>query len=489
MKKILAFLLAATLLCAIFVLPSFADDAVNYATDINYIEEAPKIDGKVDKREYGNLPVHSYPEDKEQFKDTEHNEFDDWGFDFYAAWDKDYLYMAWVVDTPRGPSFPEEDKTSDGVFDSGDYGYMWERSCVQFIFTPGAPEKGKTTYQSTADYLEVGLALTTTGQQCRVSWAKPKNAAALDPNDWDAVITHDEGKSMTYEVRIPWNKSGVAEAGTGAQFGLTYAVASQEDYNTKKGMIEWQDGVLGTKDADAAATITLAGGKVDVTQVTPSSVVPELAEGQLPADAEGKVQLGIDAVDVTVTAESAVLFTSPSKISNTKYSYNLLLKPVDGLYEVVEGKNGNGEEVVFDSAIEDGMLVAAFHTDGTEGAAGAARREAAAALVAGDKLALFGVDLTKGELLYSNAMFYVADAATDVSGTESSEEPSEAESSEAPSEAESVAESSTVASSVAESSVAEENEEGSLLWLWIVIGVVAVAAVVVVVIVLKKKKA
>ena len=47
---------------------------------------------QVTKGEYGALPVHSYPNDKEQFEDTEHNAFTDTEFDFYAGWDADIWF-------------------------------------------------------------------------------------------------------------------------------------------------------------------------------------------------------------------------------------------------------------------------------------------------------------------------------------------------------------------------------------------------------------
>ena len=500
MKKLLAFLLAATMLCAMFVIPSAAADNVNYQEEFNFIEKAPKIDGEVKTGEYGKAPIHSYPEDKSQFVDNEHNQYaeSDWDFDFYGAWDKEYLYLAWVLNTETHIAIPEQDFNGDGVWDSNDYGYMWQYSCVQFILTPAEPVKGTTTFQTgdySGDYLEAGLALTAEGEQIRVAWCKPVNASALEVNDWTAVIKRDdEAKTTTYEVRIPWEKTGLSKVSNDAKFGFTYAVAAQ-DYNAKPGMIEWQNGMLTKKDADSAAAIALVGEEID----KPIDPTPSKEAGKLPEEATDKVQIVIDGVDKAIAAEMSFLMTNPANLvgKNTKWASNLLLAPVEGeagYYTVVENIQGAGEDVVFTSEITDGMLCLSVHSDG-EGKAGYERKAAAAALTAGTKVALFGVDLDKKDTLYTNSMLYVVEAASEVPGESSdvSDESSEvstesSEVSEESSEA-SVEESSKTESKADSSATSEEEKGGNAgLIIGIIAGVVVIAAVVVVLL-LKKKKA
>ncbi|MBR6563066.1 MAG: hypothetical protein IKK70_03930 [Clostridia bacterium] len=500
MKKLLAFLLAATMLCAMFVLPSAAADNVNYQEEFKYIETAPKIDGVVKTGEYGKAPIHSYPEDKSQFVDTEHNQYSesDWDFDFYGAWDDDNLYLAWVLNTETHIAIPETDHSGDGVWDSNDYGFMWKFSCVQFILTPGEPKKGETSYQVgqyDGDYLEAGLALTENGEQIRIAWCKPVNASSLEVNDWDAVITRDEdAKTTTYEVRIPWDKTGLSKVSNDEKFGFTYAVAAQ-DYDAKPGMIEWQNGMLTSKDADSAAAISLTGKKIEIV-VQPDP--PAKEEGEVPAEATDKVQLIIDGVNTAISSDTAYLFTRPENLGgmNTKWSINVLLAPVEGeegYYTVVESIQGAGEDVVFTSEITDGMLCYSAHAlDDTS--AGAERRNAAANLAVGTKVALFGVDLEEADTLYTNSMLYVvSEASGDTSGAESSDvESSDVESSVVESsdvESSEVSEESSKAESSAAASTSSEAEEGGNtgLIIGIIVAVVAIIAVVVVV-VLKKKK-
>ena len=520
MKKLLAFLLVATMIVAMLAIPAAAEDTVNYEEEFKYTKKAPKVDGKVDKGEYGTRPIHSYPDDKEQFVDSEHNKYaeSDWDFDFYGTWDKDYIYMAWVLNTDTHICIPEVDHEegdkADDLFNEEDYGYMWMYSCVQFIFTPGAPAKGETLYQSiqyVGDYLEVGLALTAENNPIRIAWSKPVNASALDPNEWDASIVRDDAaKTTTYEVRIPWSKSGIAQVGNGAQFGFTYAVAAQE-YKTKPGMIEWQNGVLTAKDADSAAVITLTGAPDEGI----SDIIPEdtKTEGTIPDAAKDAVQIAIDGVNTSISGEKAYLYTDPSTVgdNNNGWATSILLKPVDGeegVYEVVETKTGAGEKFSFDSEIEDGMIAFTAHSDGT--GAGQDRSAATKALGVGDKLGLFGVDLEKADTTYSNAMFYVIGGETEdpTTSEDVSEEVSEDVSTETSEDANTStetsedantstdastatsedADASTEASTATSEGDATADEEGSLLWLWIVIGVVVVAGVVVAVVVVSKKK-
>ncbi len=493
MKKILSILLIATMLVAMFVMPSAADDKVNFEEEFDFLDKAPTVDGVVKKGEYGALPVHSYPNDKAQFEDTEHNKFDTTEFDFYAGWDADYLYMAWVVTAENHTGLPAKDYTGDNVFDANDYGYMWQYSCVQFIFTPGAPKNGETTYQVDGtyggNYLEVGLTLTDEGEQVRVCWSRPTAASALDPNDWDAAIV-TEGETTTYEVRIPWDKSGLATTGTGAKFGLTYAVAAQDFYDDKCGMIEWQDGVLGGKKADNAAVITLKGGDIEESSIV---VVPDKTEGTIPAEAEGKTQITIDGVNTAISSEMAYLYTDPSTIGtqNTKWATCVLLAPVEGeegVYSVAEVIVGAGEEIAFTTELTDGMVAFAAHSDGT--GEGMDRKEAATALTIDSKVKFFGVDFDKADTTYTNAMFYVLGEEGGETSTEESTETSTEESTEATSSEATSSEAASEAESTAtESSEAEKTEEGGLgVWLWVIIGVAVVAIAVVVFVVLKKKK-
>ncbi|MBQ0108728.1 MAG: hypothetical protein KBS44_00430, partial [Clostridiales bacterium] len=374
----------------------------------------------------------SYSTDPGQFG-TDHDEYKNWDVDFYACWNETDLFMGWVVKSDIHVGLD----VSGEYADSSQWGWMWEYSCLQFILTPGAPDAKKPgTYQTSqwaGNYLEGGITLASDGETKKIAWSKPTNVSdLLSPNDWDcAIVRDDNAKTTTYEVRIPWNKTGVEEIGNGAQFGFTYAAAAQEHYdNVKKGMLEWQDAILGGKNADAAAVITLTGNKdIEITEVSYESNTPiSLPEGTLPEVLDGQQVLYIDTVNSSIVGESSTLITDASATAgkNLRYSHNILLAPVEGkdnVYTIVESLVGTGEDVKFSSKIEKGMIVAAFHSDGAEGSKGAERRAAAAAIPVGTEVTVFGVDLKKGEQIYSNACLITG--VYDIPGDESSEEPSE----------------------------------------------------------------
>jgi hypothetical protein len=173
--------------------------------------------------------------------------------------------MAWVVKADAHyPVDPVVDYNKDGILNDIDYSFMWQFSCVQFMLCTGAPDASKPgTYQTSqwsGNYLEVGLSIMPDGTSYKIAWSKPVGGENLTLADWDFVGVRDEAaKTTTYEVRIPWVKSGIKTVGNNAQFGLAYAVSDQQDFNVERSMCEWQDAILGGKNMDNGAVITLAG--------------------------------------------------------------------------------------------------------------------------------------------------------------------------------------------------------------------------------------
>ncbi len=494
MKKILAFLLVALTVAALFVIPASAADDKNFKVTLPGVKKgsaSPIPDGVVKAGEYvTKTPIHSFSANRSQFN-TEHDEYGDWDVDFYTCWDADNLYLAWVVHSDIQVGLPSERANGEGGL-----GNMWEYSCVQFILTPGAPD-GTTKYQTaqwSGNYLECGLTLLDNREVAKIAWSAPIGLQKLDVNDWDGAIKRDDAaKTTTYEVRIPWTATGVQVKGDNAQFGLTYAVSAQEQYTSvKKGMLEWQDAILGGKNADNAAIMTLEAIGEEQTVIVP--VEPQIAEGEVPAEVKDATCVALDGIDTAIAGEKAYLITKPTKENiasyNTKYALGMLLEPVEGktnTYKLVEKVQGAGNDIEFATDITDGMILALIHSDG-EGT-GAARRDAAAAVEEGSELYLFGVDAANSKQLYSNAALYVTSAAVPVD--ESSEPESSAEESSEPESSmeETSAEESKVESAPV-SSTAEEEEGGlsTIALVLIIIGAIIIIGAVVAVIIVKKKK-
>ncbi len=495
MKKILAFLLVALTVAAMFVIPASAADDKNYKVTVPGVRKgqtSPVPDGVVKAGEYvSKTPIHSFSANRSQFN-TDHDEYGDWDVDFYTCWDADYLYLAWVVHSDIQFGMPSEKLSA-----AGGLGNMWEYSCVQFILTPGAPDGTPGKYQTaqwSGNYLECGLTLVDNKDAQKVAWSAPVGLTTMNTNDWDGAIKRDDAaKTTTYEVRIPWKATGVQVKGDNAQFGFTYAVAAQEQYTSvKKGMLEWQDAILGSKNADNAAVMTLEPIGEDQTVIVPAD--PELKEGEVPAEVKDATCITLDGLNKAITGEKAYLITKPTKENiasyNTKYALGMLLEPVEGknntykLVEKVQGAAADKEVIEFTTDIKDGMILALIHSDGQ--AEGAARRDTAAGVEVGSELYLFGVDVAKGEQLYSNAALYVTSAT--VVDESSKEESSKEESSKPESKPESKTESSKVESTPASSTAEEEGGMSTTAIVLIIVGVVIIIGAVVAVIIVKKKK-
>ncbi len=495
MKKILAFLLVALTVAALFVVPASAADDKNYKVTVPGVKKgqaSPVPDGVVKAGEYvSKTPIHSFSANRSQFN-TDHDEYGDWDVDFYTCWDADNLYLAWVVHSDIQVGMPSEKLSA-----AGGLGNMWEYSCVQFILTPGAPDGTPGKYQTaqwSGNYLECGLTLVDNKEVGKIAWSAPVGLQKMDVNDWDGAIKRDDAaKTTTYEVRIPWKATGVQVKGDNAQFGLTYAASAQEQYTSvKKGMLEWQDGILGGKNADNAAVMTLEPIGYEQTVIVP--VDPVLKEGEVPAEVKDATCITLDGLNKAITGEKAYLITKPTKENiasyNTKYALGLLLEPVEGkantykLVEKVQGAAADKEVIEFTTDIKDGMILALIHSDGQK--EGAARRDTAAGVEVGSELYLFGVDVAKGEQLYSNAALYVTSAT--VVDDSSAEESSKEESSKPESKPESKTESSKVESTPASSTAEEEGGLPPIAKVLIIVGVVIIIGAVVAVIIVKKKK-
>ena len=227
---------------------------------IGYTESAPVVDGKVGMGEYGAFKIHTVDYRSNEFV-SEYDEDESIKADFYMVATSEYLHMAWVVHTDIHWAYSEGvDYNGDGEYTLEHTEYMWKMSCVKFMLCTGAPDAAKKTYQTKKDsgnYMEAGLAVISDGSSYKSIWSKPKGGEKLYTDDWDFYGYRDEGKkTTTYEVRIPWDKVGIEFKSNGFQFGLTYAIGDQEDFDTAPNMVEWQDAILGEKNMDAGAIIT-----------------------------------------------------------------------------------------------------------------------------------------------------------------------------------------------------------------------------------------
>lgn len=413
MKRTLAVLLALVLAFTVFtVVPSAAGTNPEY--ELAFTDKAPIVDGDISSKEYGS-PIISWTvsdgeEDGIALALYEITDDPNLSIDFYATWTETDLYLAWKVHTKYDFRVP------DGVED----GYMYEYCCVQFILTPGAPDNSTKKYQTaewSGDYLEVGLTMRDDGLSYKVCWSQPVAAGnALQTSDWEFAGSRDNDKEISiYECRLPLNKTGIEVKGDGAQFGLTWAVGAQENYEkVTKGLIEWQDAIVGGKNADNAAIMTMTGsgeGQQDVEVGVVSR--DKCPHGDLPEGLEESL-MQITLLGQPVASEQTTLILDPKNINNynPKYAHTLLLRPagelngMEGYYTVVEGVTGSGEDIAFTSEVKDGDIAVLLHTDSSDSNSDQAKAVALAkTLTPGQLVYLHGVQKKDGGLafLYNNA--------------------------------------------------------------------------------------
>ena len=425
MKKTFAALLALVLAFTVFtVVPSAAGTNPEY--ELKFTDKAPIVDGDISSKEYGS-PLISWTvsdgeEDGIKLDLYEIKDDPDLSIDFYATWTETDLYLAWKVHTKYDFRVP------DGIED----GYMYEYCCVQFILTPGAPDNSTKKYQTSewsGDYLEVGLTMRDDGLSYKVCWSQPVAAGnALQTSDWEFAGSRDNDKEISiYECRLPLNKTGIEVKGDGAQFGLTWAVGAQENYEkVTKGLIEWQDAIVGGKAADNSAIMTMTGSGEDKQEVEVGVVSRDKCpHGDLPDGLEESL-MQITLLGQPVTAEQTTLILDPANINNynPKYAHTLLLRPagelkgMEGYYTVVEGVTGSGGDIAFTSEVKDGDIAVILHTDSSDSSSNQTKAvELAKTLTAGQLVYLHGVEKKDGGLafLYNNAQLVaVLDAAAEL---------------------------------------------------------------------------
>lgn len=494
MKKIIALVMALCLCAAALSVFAFAAEPTNPEIEIEYTAIPPTLDGTVNLGEYG-LKVHSVDYNDPNFGSA-YDKDQSIKADFYCTWDKDSLYLAWVVESNYA-------KHSAPIKEPA----MWQYCCVQFIMTTGRPDSTKKTYQTadwSGNYLEVGLCIADDGESYKVCWSLPETGSEFSVDDWDFAGTVLVDGKTTYECRVPWNKSGVMQVGNGVEIGLTYAIGDQEDFNVEANMVEWPDALLGTKNADCAAVAKLVGAPDDdIEDISQDVVIKPDIDYVVPENADTGVPTIINS-NMTTGACSIITTLSENWFSTygTLYSGNVLLAPTDDpeVYTVVETAQGDGTSVSFASEIGEGYIVLALHGDNSEGAdpASCELRDRYLGLDAGTEITFKGIDFENGKITAGNPMFWYVksdeEPSQDPSTEPSQDEPSQDE--ESSTEPESSDTSSEEAESKEESSKPEESsktedktEQGGMpVWLIIVIAVVAVAVIAVVVIVIVKKK-
>ena len=260
MKRLTAALLAVLMLASAMVIFASAESE-NTPVTFYAVNTKPVLDGVVKPGEYGDK-IHSVDYDNS-------DEFlDDYDVDhlvkadFYGTWTNEGVYLAWVC---------YSDVHVATAYDSE----MWKYCVVQFCTTPVNPMDAEVS-----ECNELGICVSSeNGQPHKWVYKGP-----TDVEDWQFNGKRDENaKTTTYEVFFPWNAITAGVPGTvGTEIGIGYALSDQEDFTVEERMVEWQDAILGGKNYNASAVITLAAAKAGA----PATTVPAAGAATAPATAD-----------------------------------------------------------------------------------------------------------------------------------------------------------------------------------------------------------
>lgn len=429
---------------------------VNTNVDFEYIKIAPKIDGIVKLSEYGKK-VHSVDYSNKEFLSA-YDKDKSIKADFYAAWDLECLYLAWVVNTDIHNAINGYD--------------IWKACCIQFQLTQKNPEDG------VSKYLEVGIAVTE--DNAKFQYCIP-NGATLTLDDWDFVGTRDDKKNTTtYEVKLPFDKLGITGVGDGKIIGMSYALGDQLEFKdtdvATQNMCEWQDCVLGTKTPSNCAVVTLKGGD----KPTESEVSYPIESFDPPSD-DDEI-LTVSHVNGMINNEQATVITDPSLIDtcNLLYTMNVALAPTDEKYvykvdaSPVE-TNGNNPNLDF----PENELIIAFHGDTPDNAAGKLKA-LAGTLNVGDTLTFRGFNFEGG--VRDKDSYILIERTGEPAESNESEDETSAESLSPDNSDESISNVSKTSSSTDKNNISDnesevENSEDNNTW--IIIGIIIIAIIII----------
>lgn len=229
----------------------------NIIITINSSAVTPIIDGTIKEGEYGQK-IHSVNYNDSNFYPV--GDSNNINADFYMSWDKTNLYCAWYVKSNE--HWYLNDFNNDGKIDNQDYSFLWKTSSLQFMLCTGAPDINNPKYQTEkwkGDYLEAGFALFDKDTGISQVWSLPNNCNSDLVQNINYKCTADEVMGATvYEVAIPWKSLNIDGVSIGTEFGFSYSIAVQENFDVDANIVEWQNAIIGTKNMDAGAIVHLS---------------------------------------------------------------------------------------------------------------------------------------------------------------------------------------------------------------------------------------
>ncbi len=257
MRKILAVLLAAVMLCSLIV--SVSAEIPNEEVEALKFTTAPKLDGVITEAEWGKATVVvKESQATTQYVDSYGVDEDEANlyFNLWLRWDETYYYI--------GVTAPD---TTHGLAKSE--GSLWNGDAIQMGFDPEGPNSTDDKEDPwSGDYTNMAFGLVSGEGNTLSSWAwsGPCENGQVEGAKYN--IKRDNGIT-TYEIAIPWDSIGVEQAKVGDIYGAVIArVLCDDEESGYNGWISWGTGILGRSSVDEDVMCGSNGIRLSATSAT-----------------------------------------------------------------------------------------------------------------------------------------------------------------------------------------------------------------------------
>ena len=225
-----------------------------YDYTVKKISKAPEIDGVFDKNEWKNFKIEDINADNLSWS---YAQFEVGNYystsSYYVAYDKDYLYLCVVVDSPYHYCPITQSNAGD----------MWQYECIQVKVSSESPD---------GDYIFENFDRVSNNKAEKDGVVRSYGFAANDNNEtcyYEGGITteftgkvacsrDDAAQQTVYEVAIPFAEFGITPE-KGMELGFTFSVNSTNEVDKVWKNVTYRNGggIIGRNDWTKIPVITL----------------------------------------------------------------------------------------------------------------------------------------------------------------------------------------------------------------------------------------
>lgn len=225
-----------------------------YDYTVKKTDKAPEIDGKFDKNEWKNFKIEDINADNLSWS---YAQFDVGNYystsSYYVAYDKDYLYLCVVVDSPYHYCPIAQSNAGD----------MWQYECIQVKVSSEAPDGdyifenfdrvSNTKAEKDGVVRSYGFAVNDNGETCYY-----EGGITTEFTGKVACSRDDAAQQTVYEVAIPFAEFEITPE-EGMKLGFTFSVNSTNEVDNVWKNVTYRNGggIIGRNDWTKIPVITL----------------------------------------------------------------------------------------------------------------------------------------------------------------------------------------------------------------------------------------